>query len=98
MGHAKTLAIIALVVGALSGVLGLIIALFGYAAAGAAIVLAIIALVQNRYNFGKDKTVTTVCSIIGIVTAAGGFCISVINSIVGVIMNLAAQGLIELPF
>ncbi|MBE6697502.1 MAG: hypothetical protein E7581_03160 [Ruminococcaceae bacterium] len=99
MGHAKTFAIIALVVGALSGALGLIIPLFGYAAVGAAIVLAIIALVQNRYNFsGKDKTITTVCSILGIVTAAGGFCISLINSIVGVLMNLAAQGLIELPF
>ena len=35
MGNAKTFAIIALVLGALSGVLGLLIALFGYAAAGA---------------------------------------------------------------
>lgn len=95
MGNAKTFAIIALVLGALSGVLGLLIALFGYAAAGAAVVLAIIALVQNKYNLGREKTITTVCSIIGIVTAAGGFCVSVFNSILGVLINL---GVIELPF
>ncbi|MBQ7379915.1 MAG: hypothetical protein IJW70_09615 [Clostridia bacterium] len=92
---AKTFAIIALVLGALSGILGLLIALFGYAAAGAAVVLAIIALVQNKYNFGSDKTTTTVCSIIGIVTAAGGFIVSLANSILGVLLNL---GIIELPF
>lgn len=93
MENAKKFAIIALVLGILSGVLGLLIALLGYAAAGAAIVLAIIALVQSKYSF--DKTATTVCSIIGIVTAAGGFIVSLINSVLGVLINL---GIIELPF
>ncbi len=83
MENAKKFAIIALVLGALSGVLGLFIPLLGYAAAGAAIVLAIIALVQNKYNFGSEKTTTTVCSIIGIVAAAGGFITSLISHIIG---------------
>ena len=95
MGNAKTFAIIALVLGILSGVLGLLIALFGYAAAAAAVVLAIIALVQNKYNFGREKTTTTVCSIIGIVTAAGGICVALVNSILGILISL---GVIELPF
>ncbi len=80
MEKAKTFSIIALVLGIISGVLGLFIPLLGYAAAGAAIVLAIIALVQSKYSF--DKTVTTVCSIIGIVAAAGGFITSLISHII----------------
>lgn len=81
MEKAKTFSIIALVLGIISGVLGLFIPLLGYAAAGAAIVLAIIALVQSKYSF--DKTVTTVCSIIGIVAGAGGFITSLISHIIG---------------
>lgn len=80
MEKAKTFSIIALVLGIISGVLGLFIPLLGYAAAGAAIVLAIIALVQSKYSF--DKTVTTVCSIIGIVAGAGGFIASLISHII----------------
>lgn len=80
MEKAKTFSIIALVLGIISGVLGLFIPLLGYAAAGAAIVLAIIALVQSKYSF--DKTVTTVCSIIGIVAGAGGFITSLISHII----------------
>ncbi len=80
MEKAKTFSIVALVLGIISGVLGLFIPLLGYAAAGAAIVLAIIALVQSKYSF--DKTVTTVCSIIGIVAGAGGFITSLISHII----------------
>ena len=89
------LSIIALCLGVFSGCLGMLLPLLGYAAVIAAIILAIVALVQCRYSFGGKKIAAIICSIATFLTAGGGLITSIINSVLGVLLNL---GVIEMPF